>query len=177
MCLAREPTGSRPYPLSPEVINVTTRIVVLLLLCSCLPVSTAHAQGMLMPPTQNAPAQVTADPQTQNARLESMLSYENEKKDVGVAVLLGLLLPGAGDLYAGSTGTGLLLLGAAVTGVVIASNGDPYTGQAVLLASLLTSPISAGMSASDHNSKLKKRLGLAVNPSLQSPAVAVVCSF
>lgn len=153
------------------------RLATLFLVCICFSIGTARAQGMAAPLQPNNAQQLSPDAQAQNARLESMLSYENGKKDVGVAVILGLLIPGAGDMYAGSTGTGLLLLGGAVAGIAIAANGDPYTGQAVLLASFLTSPFSGGMSASAHNKKLKKELGIAVNPSVDSPGVAVVLNF
>jgi hypothetical protein len=33
------------------------------------------------------------------------------------------------------------------------------------------------MSASGHNKKLKQQLGIALNPSIDSPAIAVVCNF
>jgi hypothetical protein len=135
----------------PEVINVIHRLGILLLICMCFAVSTASAQGMGPADATDRSHQLSPDVQAQNARLETMLSYENGKKDVGVAVILGLLIPGAGDMYAGSTGTGILLFGAAIAGFVIGTNGDPYTGQAILVAAVITSPFSAGMSASGHN--------------------------
>ena len=156
---------------------MTHRLVALFLVCVCFSITSASAQGTVGPSQSNNGQQLSTDAQAQNARLESMLNYEDGKKDVGTAVILGLLIPGAGDMYAGSTGTGLLLLGGAVAGIAIAENGDPYTGQAILFASVLTSPFSAGMSASAHNKKLKKELGIAVNPSVDSPAVAVVLNF
>jgi len=157
-------------------MDIMHRLLILSLTCLCVSATIASAQGMAPQTSPTGAPQLSPGAPDQTTRLESMLIYENGKKDVGVAVILGLLIPGAGDFYAGSPGTGAFLFGAAVAGIVMGVNGDP-NGDYILFAAALTSPFSAGMSASGHNRKLKQQLGIAVRPSIESPAVAVICSF
>lgn len=89
-------------------------------------------------------------------------------KDGGTATILSLLIPGAGQMYAGETGTGILmLLGSSVAlGVAISSynscsyscdNGGAYAGLGIALAIDLVSLIDAAPAASRHNKRLLKR--------------------
>jgi TM2 domain-containing membrane protein YozV len=108
-----------------------------------------------------------------------MFLYEAQRKNGGVAVLLSLLLPGAGNIYAdhfvGAVITWALIIGGvAVTVNSIHTSADSYgytttdsansgeltLGLLMLLGGVVYSPIDAYLASESYNQALAQRLGL-----------------
>lgn len=156
------------------------RFVALVLFMFCLAPKQAIAESFASADTMWTLPNTVPKERTPDERLMRELQYQAEKKEVGLAVLLGLLLPGAGNYYVGDILGGTFLLGAAITGAALYSSEDVDTsnlGGVMLVAAAITSPISAGVEANSRNKKLRKRLGIALWASPSHPGLAVLVQF
>lgn len=111
--------------------------------------------------------EAAAEQQRRDRRAAAMRAnherYEREKKSVPMAVILGLLIPGLGTMYAGYTGLGLAYLLTLGVGLVVLAVGAVELGMLLVglgLLMWLLSPFSAGLAAQKTNTKLKQELGL-----------------
>jgi TM2 domain-containing membrane protein YozV len=103
-------------------------------------------------------------------------------KDGGTATILSLLIPGAGQMYAGEVGTGVLMLltSSVALGLAISEYGSCYDdcGGAAAAAGIalgvdLVSLIDAGSAANRHNKKLLKQRQVGLAPILTPTARGV----
>jgi TM2 domain-containing membrane protein YozV len=110
---------------------------------------------------------------------QSLYLYENEKKTPAIAVLLSLLVPGVGNLYAdhiaGAAITWALIIGGAVVAVngvhtttdssgfvtnTQYNSGEITLGVLMFVSGIIYSPIDAYVSSVDYNRALAQRLRL-----------------
>jgi hypothetical protein len=108
----------------------------------------------------------------------AMFMYEAQKKSGAMAVLLSLLLPGVGNIYAdhfvGAVITWALIIGGAVVAVDSVKTTDTYgyysstsvnsgeltLGVVMILGGEIYSPIDAYIASENYNHDLAQRLGL-----------------
>jgi len=163
-------------------MRLTIFAVIFCVLLAPLP---AAAQGMgwdgkpvqPLPPPQGAPYGYAPG---YNISPQTMFIYEEEKKSPGLALLLSVLLPGLGNIYAdhamGAVITwGLIIGGASIiawgtehsnpeggsTGGVDAG-GALFMGFFVILRGVGYNLVDSYLSAKDYNHALAQRLGLPV---------------
>ena len=109
-----------------------------------------------------------------------MFVYEAQRKNGGLAVLLSLLLPGAGNIYAdhfvGAVVTWALIIGGVAVAVnsfhtsadnygyetTNASSGELTLGILMILGGEVYSPIDAYLASESYNQALAQRLGLPI---------------
>jgi TM2 domain-containing membrane protein YozV len=140
-------------------------------------VDTVYVQG-------TRPSAPAGAPQAQPAPTPVMVMNGRPEgwKDGGTATILSLLIPGAGQMYAGEVGTGVLMLltSSAALGVAISQYGSCYddcggaaAAAGVALTINLISPIDAGSAASRHNKRLLKQRQVGLAPILTPTARGV----
>ncbi|HEX6038948.1 hypothetical protein [Longimicrobium sp.] len=98
-------------------------------------------------------------------------------KDPGIATIISVVVPGGGQMYAGETKRGAMLLGIGMGGVIL--------GSAMSVESTSAAPMLAGsllylgtwvygiMDASDSANRMNARRGMAVGGVRVEPTVAV----
>jgi hypothetical protein len=106
---------------------------------------------------------------------QAMFLYEEEKKSPGIALLLSLLLPGLGNIYAdhpvGAVITWALIIGGVSIAVYGIQHVNPeggggdgvgmfFLGWVVALGGVVYSLVDSYQSAKEYNHELARRLGL-----------------
>ena len=130
-----------------------------------------------VPPAQGAPYGYAPG---YNINPQTMFIYEEEKKSPGLALILSLLLPGLGNIYADHAMGALITWGLIIGGASIiawgANHTNPDGGQSggvdaggaffmgffVIFGGVAYSLVDSYLSAKDYNRELAQRLGLPV---------------
>jgi len=98
-------------------------------------------------------------------------------KDPGIATLLSVVIPGGGQMYAGETGRGAMLLGVGMGGIVLgtALSMEGTSGMPLLAGSLvyLGSWVYGIMDASDSADRMNARRGLTIGDVQIQPSVGM----
>lgn len=96
-------------------------------------------------------------------------------KDPGIATIVSVLLPGGGQMYAGETTRGAMLLGIGMGGLIVGSAASTTSTAPILAGSLLYlgTWIYGIMDASDSANRMNAKRGLAIGEVQVQPTVGV----
>jgi TM2 domain-containing membrane protein YozV len=126
-------------------------------------------------PAQGAPYGYGYAAPGYNINPQTMFIYEEEKKSPGLALVLSLLLPGLGNIYADHAIGAVVTWGLIIGGVLLINwganqtnldtgqdaNGGAITiGFLAVLGGVIYSLVDSYSSAKDYNRELARRLGL-----------------
>ena len=96
-------------------------------------------------------------------------------KDPGIATIISVVVPGGGQMYAGETKRGAMLLGIGMGGLIVGSAASTTSTTPILAGSLLYlgTWIYGIMDASDSANRMNAKRGLAVGEVQVQPVVGV----